>query len=341
MRSPISYNIFKRISVSKKVFERIREVKPRKLYLFSDGPRNSHESILIEQNRNQILEMIDWDCDLRIHFLQENIGIENMWDLTFAEVFKEDDRIIVLEEDILPSLDFFRFCDELLEYYKDDTRVYKIGGYNALGEYTSDSNHSYFFSEVASSWGMATWRRVYESIDKNVNILDDPYYSSIIKDRFKMSAGGLHWYKHLKMLNSRPDLAIDSAEFWFLGLNENILFSQVSIIPSLNLISNLGNSDGAEHSDENKVLTKSQRLPYLTKILKLDFPLNHPKYMMVDYLFYRKVVELSKRNALLKFLDKIERSYRIIRYKGVKNFIIKLNNYSKRIVKIIRFYIGL
>lgn len=337
MLSAVSYNIFKRPNISKRVLLRIREAAPSRLYLFSDGPRNLIEKQLVERSRDQALELIDWDCEVIINFLETNIGFEKMWDYTFNEVFKREDRIIILEEDILPDLTFFRFCDELLEYYKNDNSVYRIGGFNSLEEYPKNCPQSYFFSEVASSWGMATWRRVHEQRTKDISIIRDPYYSSILEKRFKFSGGGLHWYNHLKMINERPELKIDSAEFWFLGLNENILYNSLALIPKYNLIKNLGNSEGAENSDEDKLLTKRQKLQYETKTLNMKFPLIHPKYKIIDYEFYLRVKNSRKTNIISKLLDKIERGIRILIYKGINEFFRKLKTYISRLINKLRF----
>jgi hypothetical protein len=338
MLSAVSYNIFRRPDISKRVLLRIRDAAPLRLYLFSDGPRNLIEKQLVERSRVQALELIDWDCELIINFLETNIGFERMWDYTFHEVFKKEDRIIILEEDILPDLTFFSFCDELLEFYKNDHSVYRIGGFNSLEEYPKNSSQSYFFSEVVSSWGMATWRRVYEQRRKDLSIIRDPYYSSILKKRFKYSGGGLYWYNHLKMIYERPELNIDSAEFWFLGLNENILFNSLAIIPKYNLIKNLGNSEGAENSDNERILTKRQRLQYATRTLKMEFPLIHPKYKIIDYEFYFRVKNSRKVNLISKSLDKIERAFRILIFKGKKEFYLKLITYISRLIKKLRFY---
>lgn len=337
MVSAISYNIFKRPDVSRIVLNRIREAAPSKLYLFSDGPRDKIEKSLVEKNRIQILKLIDWDCNVVTHFLDENIGFEKMWDFTFQQVFKDEDRIIILEEDILPDLSFFRFCDELLEYYKDDNSVYRIGGFNALTEYPSNTSQSYFFGEVVSSWGMATWKRVYELNAKDPKILKDPYYSKILKKRFEYSAGGYYWYNHLKLISERPDLKVDSAEFWFLGLNENILFNSLAIIPKYNLITNLGNSEGAENSDSSEVLTLRQKRHFQIGALKMPFPLEHPKFKVIDYEFYFKVKKNNNPPFFIILMEKIERGYRILRYKGPHEFNRKFKIYLVRMIHKLRF----
>jgi hypothetical protein len=71
--------------------------------------------------------MIDWDCTVVERFLETNVGVWAIYQYILDYVFQFEDRLIYLEEDILPNNDFFEFCNTLLERFKDDERIYMIG----------------------------------------------------------------------------------------------------------------------------------------------------------------------------------------------------------------------
>ena len=97
----------------------IAQNQPKILYLFSDGPRNDDEKSLLTKNRELMVSMVDWDCELKTYFFDENYGAYNIWKKLCDIVFIKEDSMIYLQEDILTSNTFFRFCDELLNYYQD------------------------------------------------------------------------------------------------------------------------------------------------------------------------------------------------------------------------------
>ena len=75
MKSPILFLIFKREDTTKLVFERIREVKPSKLYIAADGPRadrpDEAEKCMVTR---KIVENIDWPCEVHKLFQEKNLG---------------------------------------------------------------------------------------------------------------------------------------------------------------------------------------------------------------------------------------------------------------------------
>lgn len=328
--TPVVYNFFIRPEISILVFKEIRALKPLKLYLVSDGPRNDNEKSLILENRNQIDGLIDWSCDVHRLYLDKNHGIDSIMELTYDFVFSREDRMIFLEEDILPSQSFFYFCEDLLEKYKDDDSVFLISGMNFLEEYPSNGP-SYFFVDSTSTWGMAIWKRTYDSMQKDLGFLDNSYYSSVIR-RLMLRRNRFAFYQHLMVKKVFPEKKILDGEFWLMGFNQNILYNALNIVPSVNLVLNIGNSKNAEHSDEAKLLPKRMRTINNMKKFELTFPLVHPKFKIVDY-EYKSILDIknSRFQNLLYLPNKLERALRILIYGGYSKFFRKsklaLNRY--------------
>ena len=118
LKTPVLFLVFNRPDTTKKVFEKIRLAKPRKLYVVSDGSREGNirdrEKIKIVR---EIVTRIDWQCKLKTLFRDENLGCKKGVSQAISWFFENEEQGIILEDDCLPSQSFFWFCEELLEKY--------------------------------------------------------------------------------------------------------------------------------------------------------------------------------------------------------------------------------
>jgi len=320
MISPIVYNLFKRPNIVKLVLNRIKSVEPGIVYLFSDGARNNRELELIEESRRIALEIVDWSCELKIFFLDNNIGSDKMTKYIFSEVFSNHDRLIYLEEDMLPSLSFFSFCDELLEFYKDDESVYLIGGMNFIQNYPQSNTYSYIFQNYTSTWGIALWKRTFERLDYKLKYLNDEYYNNLIKYKLYKSNKKFH-----KVLLDLPhNKKVGEGEFWLMGYNDNLLNNGLAIVPTRNLVRNIGDSEGAENGDDRKLLSFFQR--WIFDILEedIEFPLKHQELKIVDEYYFDMVMKRSRIGPAKLVIIKLERAIRILFFKGPKALFLKI-----------------
>lgn len=158
---PVLLFVFIRPDTLTKVFDVIKEARPSRLFLVSDGPRenNSTDKIKIQQSR-KIVEDIDWDCEVHRIYFNENQGMYETFRKAMDYVFERVDRCIFLEDDVITSVSFFDYCREMLEKYKDDLRVNMVCGMNHLETY-NEASADYFFTKGASIWGFALWKRTY------------------------------------------------------------------------------------------------------------------------------------------------------------------------------------
>ena len=166
--SPILFLIFNRPETTKKVFSAIKEVQPPRLYIAADGPRSEQpdEADHCELART-IATKVDWDCEVKTLFRDQNLGIRIAVSQAIDWFFEQEPEGIILEDDCLPDQSFFWFCKELLEKYRNDTRIMHIGGTNfQFGK--NRTNYSYYFSRYAHIWGWASWRRAWEYYDEKL-----------------------------------------------------------------------------------------------------------------------------------------------------------------------------
>lgn len=236
MKSPVLFVIFKRVDTTQKVFSRIREARPPKLYIAADGPRLDRQGEAEQCNATRmVVESIDWPCEVHHLYRDKNLGCGEGVSSAITWFFEHEEEGIIIEDDILPHLDFFKYCDEMLERYRNNDKIKCICGSNAFYE---DINYpySYYFSHYMMVWGWATWRRTWREYDKSLK--------SIPRDKF------LYEVKNLPVKKGSKQKAIElfdemtsdhPIDTWDYQLFFSILHhGGLNIIPINNLCKNIG-----------------------------------------------------------------------------------------------------
>ena len=242
--TPVLFLVFNRPDATRRVFSQIRKAAPKKLYIAADGPRYPQEKSDCEEVI-KIVSGIDWDCDVFTLFRTENLGCGIAISQAVSWFFKNETEGIVLEDDCLPSDSFFGFCSAMLNKYRNDTRIGHISGGN-YQRGLSRGDGSYYFSFLTNVWGWAGWRRVWENFDFNLKTFptfDNLQYIENMPSHspFKNYWNDKFWERHHNESNSW------GFQYSYLNLVNN----RLSIIPNVNLISNIGCFDKATHYIKN------------------------------------------------------------------------------------------
>jgi len=274
---PILFMIFNRLDTTKQVFEMIRKVTPQKLYIASDGHRINRvgEKEKVETVREYVLKSIDWDCEIKTLFREENLGCGKAVSGAISWFFENEEMGIILEDDCLPSMSFFPYCKELLEYYKNDTRIYHIAGYNPL-IYTK-TPYSYYFARIQHCWGWASWRRAWKHYSFDINNLNDFIDKKTINKKFTRDIDRDYWIKIFKKMENHD---IDT---WDYQWTYNIFYNNgVCINPAKNLITNIGFGEGATHTTENDPEFNNQQRFEIEALV-------HPKNIIINNHLINKI----------------------------------------------------
>src|SRR5262249_2982569 len=128
---PIAYIVFNRPHHTQRTFSTIRAQRPEKLFVIADGPRveNTADAERCRKVR-AIIDQVDWPCEVYRDYAEMNLGLKRRVSSGLDWVFGHVDRAIVLEDDCLPHPDFFVFCENLLQRYLDDDRIWALTGNN-------------------------------------------------------------------------------------------------------------------------------------------------------------------------------------------------------------------
>ncbi len=288
--TPVLFLVFNRLDTTKKVFNEIKKAKPKQLFIAADGPRNSEEKKKTDDVRKYILDNIDWECEIKTLFRDKNLGCKYACSSAIDWFFKNIEQGIILEDDCLPSQDFFRYCQEMLERYKDNNRIMHISGTNVMGK--TSIKESYLFSKTYNVWGWATWRRAWKHYDVEMKLW--PKYKNLIMFNKLRHNGVISNLKSWRIYNLTYNGNIDTWDYqWELAIRIN---KGLSIIPKVNMITNMGIGGGTHtvnYGDEKMV-----------KTYNLKFPLIHKRKIIENKYYYKKFKKFFSKSLFNFILNK-------------------------------------
>lgn len=301
LRTPVAFFIFNRPETTEKVFSEIAKAKPPRLLVVADGPR---PDIKGEKERcdaaRKVIDKIDWECKVLTNYADQNMGCRDRVSNGLNWVFEQVDEAIILEDDCLPHPTFFRFCEELLEKYRIDERIMMISGDNfQFGN--RRTTYSYYFSRFNHIWGWATWRRAWKHYDVDIKfwgkLRKERWLYDILSDRHEVA----YWTKTFNLIFENK---IDTWDFqWVLAC---WIQSGLTILPNINLVSNIGFGDNSTHtSGHNKVANM--------ETYSMSYPLKHPPFVLREVLSDKKSAKLLfnkpfYRRILIKIREIFSRS---------------------------------
>jgi hypothetical protein len=300
LQTPVALFVFRRPDTTRRVFEAISKVRPAKLLLIADGARTDREGEAEAcREVRDIVSQVTWPCEVSTNFAETNLGCQERMISGLNWVFSLVEEAIILEDDCLPDVSFFPFCQEMLEKYRGDSRVAAISGTNLVEKYLSIED-SYFFSRIGGNWGWATWRSEWHRYDRHLEDWPKLKRDQILAEIFTQPKAIAYWTKVFDTIyaNNRP------SSWDYQWLYTHLKNNALTIVPRANLVANIGFGPGATH-------TTAVDARLVPPVGKMDFPLHHPssfvplrsmdrrlQYLHFGTLFRRvstKIYRLKKR----------------------------------------------
>ena len=314
---PILLILWRRPEATRKLIKVLKSIKPRNLYIACDGARdgNSIEIQKVKKTREIVKKEINWNADLNTFFSEKNVGCKYGVSNSINWFFNNVEEGIILEDDCIPHIDFFEFCEVLLEKYRNDKRIFCISGANQINQ--KIGNGSYFFSRYNHCWGWASWRRCWNEYDVEMSRWPEFKKSELIQSSFFLKKEQDFWIKSFD-------------KFYFYGFPESwdyqwfftaLINGGMTIIPNQNLIENIGFGEDATH-------TISGKSP-LKRMLNKKFgssgvlPIRHPDFVIRSE-FADKIVEKLTFSGP-EFLSIL----------WIKRFLKRVNNKLSKIINLI------
>jgi len=270
--TPILLVIFNRPDLTRQVIDRLREIKPTKLYVGADAPR-PHKAGEEERCRQAraIATTIDWPCQVKTLFQSKNLGCQYGPFEAIDWFFKYETEGIILEDDVVADVSFFEFCRQLLERYRHDTRIASISGNNfQFGR--RRTKDSYYFSRYSHTCGWASWRRSWQLYDLKIKKWPELRAGGWLNDVLHSQVAVRYWRLIFDGIYHQKITTAWDYQWTFMCWSNSML----SILPNVNLIKNIGfGVEGATHTHRQN---KFSRIP----VERMAFPLQHPSFVIED-----------------------------------------------------------
>ncbi len=270
-KAPILLMTYIRPQNTELLLKLINKYNNSQIIVFNDGLKYLKHKFLQKKTREVILKYKK-KFKLQILFPEKNLTQKNNLPYALKKVFKHHDRVIIIEDDCIPNKSFFKFCNLLLEKYKDDNRISQISGNNFLNfkKFKRRNKDSYFFSNLTSSWGWATWKKRWEgTYDSEIKAWPKIKKEHWLLDIFQNKKSVKFW---TKAFDRRYKLLDDDWDRPWTFVN--LINNRLNIFPNKNLISNIGEDNAALHSNPKKW----NKL----KLEEMEFPLAHPQIIICD-----------------------------------------------------------
>lgn len=299
---PVLVLAFNRADHVVEAMKAIRDYKPEKLYLECDGARTKKEGEkeAVEATRKALLDAVDWPCEVKTLFRNENLGCANAVYGAITWFFEQEEFGIICEDDIILSPDFFKLCEDLLPRYRGKEEIMQIIAQNH--SYRTDINNSYVYSFRGHCWGWASWARAWKKMDMTMSSVPSLSCIFLIK-RLGLFEGLFMTRSYRLAYKLMKENRFNS---WAARWNLSILINNgLVIIPGANLAVNIGMDGGAHYE-------KGDKNPYYSlKLGNIKWPLVYNDSFTIDRFqsskdaadFKRiRIVGLKKRiRRLLKF----------------------------------------
>jgi hypothetical protein len=292
---PVVLLVFNRPNVTEELVRKLEFIRPSKLYVVADGPRESRqdELELCLKTRQVIENGISWKCEIHKKYSEYNLGCGISVSSGLNWVFEHEEYAIILEDDCIPAISFFSFCKELLIKFRYDTRVMHICG-SRWNEERIRPEISYFFSKYSHVWGWATWHRAWTLFDYNLTtwpiVKKEKYLYSVFE-----SQRVIDYYTKIFDTYYNKSLKPGWATQWFYSV---IVNSGMAIVPNSNLINNKGNI-GTHSTNLSYYYNRPADENY--KII------SHPKIMILDRWFdtYHSKKHILRKSNLYQRIYKL------------------------------------
>ncbi len=299
-QTPILFLIFNRPDTTKLVFESIKRIKPAKLYIAADGARKHKvgEDLLCKETRS-IIDLIDWECEIKTLFRNENLGCKIAVSSAIDWFFENEEQGIILEDDCLPNESFYIYCETLLNYYASNERIMHISG-NNFQDGNVRGNGSYYFSNYNHIWGWATWKRAWKAYNVDLSFLTETETETLIEKQFDTKKERLFWNNIFKKVINKTIGTWDYQ--WTYAVWKN---NGLSILPNKNMIANIGFNNNGTHTSGVDILGLSNMKTFsISKIIhptEIEINKKADKYGLDHYFnpskffyLYKKIIHTIK-----------------------------------------------
>lgn len=236
VETPVLFITFARPEYARQTWEGIKSAQPKTLYFYSNKGRVDKNGELERNNEiRAYINEIDWECDLHTFFREECVNVYDSLRGAIDWLFDNEEQGIILEEDCVPTNAFFSFCDQMLEKFKDDWRVWCVSGDNIIKE--NPSGYDYFFSHLHAMYGWASWADRWNNIDWDNLYIEETISSGLYYRLFKTREQAKS--KEKTLIRRKEFLQKTKCWDYVFGLKMD-QYGALTVMPKKHLVKNIG-----------------------------------------------------------------------------------------------------
>lgn len=265
---PVVMVVFNRPDRAAMALEPMRRAGVRRLLVVADGPRPDHPTDAANCGRSlELFQRLDWDCAVTVEASATNLGCDRRIESGLDWAFGLVDRAIVIEDDIVAHPSFFRWCALMLDRYEHDPDVMTISGRNELVRWgdrggtesgAADIVRPHFV-RLGSRHGWATWAASWHASG-------EPLVESDAELAARLDAIDIDPIARRHVV---ANMSLHIAGNRLIGWDTRRSFSQLlrgelTVVPPVNLIANVGFGPGATHTGNADDLRGRLPVPGLT-----------------------------------------------------------------------------
>ena len=280
---PVLMIVFNRPETTEKVFAAVREYAPEKLYVAADGPRPDKPDAERCAAVRKIFDRVDWPCEVKTRFREQNLGCRKAPPDAVGWFFEQEEEGVILEDDCLPSQDFFRFCAEMLARYRNDDRIMMAAGSCYFDRALNPED--YTFSQFTWTWGWASTRKAWRHFD--LEMPDFPEFKKQGTIRELLPGHPFMQWRYLRVFQKCYEKSVYFYDVWDWMWTYAVMKNRgLCIVPNFNLVSNIGDL-GATHVMDSRTTNRPFR--------PLPETIQHPPEIKADQANDRRLFNLVHR----------------------------------------------
>ncbi len=302
---PILLILFNRPKYTLKTIQFLNMIKPEVLYVHIDGPRDQEDQDRIDEVE---LMLNDLHPDINVTFKKSdsNLGCGLGPVSAINWFFENEDYGIIFEDDLVPDKSFFEYCEILLKKYRDKKNIFMISGDNGGPMVHSDlfENHKIMAIDIPLIWGWATWSDRWEKYKFELEKIN---FISTFKN-----LKNFYFFERIMVINyflrATKKSFIDTWDiqlFYMLIMDNN-----QCLIPSVNLVKNIGFDDDATHTKE--IISRSFSDTHEIKITEHNYIKSNKS--INSRMIYLITTQMNSKQVYSNFLISLRINYMYRRY---------------------------
>lgn len=168
-----AYNRLDKIKRCIKALEKCELASDSDLYIFADGYKSDKDKKAVEEVQRWVSDYSSNSAkafrSVHAEIKEKNMGLANSIISGVTKLICAYEKVIVVEDDLIVAPAFLKYMNEGLSFYEDQTNIWAMASYGYDLKSLKHYHHDVYMGYRASSWGWATWKDRWGTVDWDVS----------------------------------------------------------------------------------------------------------------------------------------------------------------------------